>query len=378
MLVQYWRNRKERYQLTGTQCDVCDERFAVPKLVCPACHHKVVQRAQHIFPTLPLQPVSVKKAKTIVTVIIPTYNAATTIRATLSSVLNQDLKEPYRVIVIDSSDDRTPDIISREFPRVRLIHNAEQIDPGTARNLGITIARGEIIAFLEADCVVPRDWLSRMVAAQRAGHLIVGGSVEHGGPDQTLAWASYLDECREFIPSGEPRPVRHVPACNVSYHRSIFARFGGFPTTFYPQQDRLFHWQLAQQDIEIWFDPNIRVKRTHPVTWRSYLGQQRRIGHTTAQVLDLTGDQGALLARSSLLALLALPFSPALRFSRAVAHLFSRQPGLLRKHWTALPALLLGLYAWGSGFVAGAWDAPWRAPAQGGPSALAIEQNTSQ
>ncbi len=355
---QYWRGKREHDKLTGTECDACGEQFTAPRLICPTCHHEIAPLAQHIFPALPLQPVTVKKAKTIVSVIILSYNSAETIRATLSSILQQDLDEPYRTIVIDNSDDRTPDIITQEFPQVRLIHNREHIDPGTARNLGITLARGEIIAFLDADCVAPPDWLSRMVAAQRAGHLIVGGSIENGNSEKTLAWANYLTKFQQFIPGGEPRLMYHVPACNISYHRSIFSRFGGFPTTFYPQEDLLLHWRLSQQGIGIWFDPSIQVKHTHRTTWRPYLRQQRRSGLISAQVLELTGDKKAFLARSSLLALLTLPLLPVIEFLRTVAYFINYQPGIIQKHWAALPALLLGLYARGSGFVAGTWDAP--------------------
>jgi len=375
---RYWRNRKERYQLIGTQCDSCGERFIAPRLICPACRHEIAPVVRHIFPKLPLQPSPAQEEKTAVTVIIPSYNAATTIQSTLSSILDQDFDEPYKVIVIDSSNDRTPTIISQEFPQVHLIHHDQQTDPGTARNLGVNLAYGEIIACLDADCVAPPDWLRRMVSAQRAGHQVVGGSVENGNPKKTLAWASYLGEFREFIPVGEPRLVRHVPTCNISYHRSIFSRFGGFPTSFYPQEDLLFHWRLAQQGIGIWFDPNIKVRHTHRAAWRPYLRHQHRIGHITAQVLELTGDEGAFLAHSPLLALLAMPFLPAIKFLRTVAHFANCQPSLIRKHWSALPALLIGLYAWGSGFVAGAWDAPLRVPEREPLSSpTSIEKNVS-
>ncbi|MCP4519375.1 MAG: glycosyltransferase, partial [Delftia sp.] len=233
--------------------------------------------------------------------------------------------------------------------------------------------RGEIIACLDSDCVAPPHWIKRMVAAQRAGNLVVGGSVENGNPEKALAWASYLGEFREFIPIGEPRLMRHVPTCNISYHRSIFGRFGGFPTTFYPQEDLLFHWRLSQQGVGIWFDPHIQVRHTHRAAWRPYLRHQRRIGHITAQVLELTGDEGAFLARSSLLALLTMPLLPAVKFLRTIAYFANYQPAIIRKHWSALPALLVGLYAWGSGFVAGAWDDPLRIPLQEPLADLAVE-----
>jgi len=79
-----------------------------------------------------------------------------------------------------------------------------------------------------------------------------------------------------------------------------------------------------------------------------------------AQMLELTGDERAFLARSSLFALLTMPVLPVVKFLRTIAHFVNHQPDVVRKHWTALPALLIGLYTWGSGFVTGARDDPLR------------------
>jgi GT2 family glycosyltransferase len=372
-LPRYWRYNRERYAMIGRICTHCGARLFPLRLVCPSCHSEVTSLAQRIFPSLNLQAPS-STQEILATVIIPSYNSATTIRATLSSVMTQDFKGAYEVIVVDSSSDETPIIIAQEFPQVQLIRRNEQTDPGTARNLAIVRARGEIIACLDADCVAPSDWLRRMVAAQQAGHPIVGGAVENGNPERALAWASFLGEFREFIGVGESRLVQHQPTCNISYHRSIFTRFGGFPTSFYPQEDLLFHWRLGQQGVPIWFEPEIQVEHNHRAKWGPYLRHQQRIGHVTAQVLELTGGEGAFLARSPWLALLAMPFLPLLKFLRTVSHFASWRPDVIRQRWTALPLLLVGLCAWVVGFVAGAWDDPLRVPFRESLAASAVEQ----
>jgi len=359
---RFWRFNRERYMLTGAQCTSCGKQFLGPRLVCPQCHSEIEQVAQDVFPTLAVsKPSRVGERPPVsVTVLIPAYNAAGTIRATLSSLLAQDLDEPYEIIVVDSSSDETPRIIADEFPTVHLVHLEQQTDPGTARNLGIVQARGEIIACIDADCIAPSDWLSRMVAAQRAGHEVVGGTIENGNPDSLIAWAGYLGEFREWLPVGRARLVEHVPTCNISYHRSIFTRFGGFPTTFYPQEDLLYHWRLAQHGVPIWFDPGIRVRHVHRSTWRAYSQHLRRIGRITARMLKLTDEEGVFLARSPVLALLAVPVLPLVKWLRTVGVFMSQQPDVLRKHGLALVPLLAGLYVWAVGFVEGAWAPPLR------------------
>jgi glycosyltransferase involved in cell wall biosynthesis len=300
----------------------------------------------------------------VATVIIPAYNAAHTIQNTLRSIMAQEFSEPYEIIVVDSSADETPAIIAHDFPQVTLIHREKQTDPGTARNIAISHARGEIIACLDADCIAPPDWLARMVAAQRAGHAAVGGSVLNGNPDSVISWAGYMGEFREWLPVGEPRPMRSIPTCNISYHRSIFVRFGGFPTEFYPQEDLLFHWRLAQHDQAIWFDPTISVRHVHRADWRAFARHSRRIGRITARVLKLTGDEGAFLARSPWLAMPAALLLPLIKWLRTIQVFRQQQPETLSRHALSLIPLLAALCIWALGFAEGSWAPPLRTDAQ--------------
>ena len=400
---RFWRFNRKRYQLTGAQCANCGEQFLTPRLTCPHCRNEIEQVAKHVFPTLfasektgevPVSKVpsfvgkatvsvskatdsvskapgsvskaagSVSKGPVSTTVLIPSYNSAGTIRATLSSLLVQNFDEPYEIIVVDSSPDETPHIITTEFPTVRLIHLDRQTDPGTARNLGLLQAAGEIIACIDADCIAPPNWLESMVTAQREGHEIVGGTIENGNPDSIIAWAGYLGEFREWLPVGQARLVDHVPTCNISYRRSIFVRFGGFPTKFYPQEDLLFHWRLSQRGVPVWFDPDIRVRHVHRSTRRAYNRHMRRIGRITARVLKLTCEEGVFLARSPLLALLAAPVLPLVKCARTIGVFMSQQPDVLREHILALLPFLVGLYAWAVGFVEGACAPPLRVSQQ--------------
>jgi GT2 family glycosyltransferase len=149
-----------------------------------------------------------------------------------------------------------------------------------------------------------------------------------------------------------------VPTCNISYHRSVFSRFGGFPTEFYPQEDLLYHWRLSQHGVPIWFSPDIRVSHTHRSTWRAYSQHLRRIGRITARVLNLTGEEGAFLARSPLLALTAVPVLPLFKWLRTIGTFLSQQPQVLRRRAVALVPFLAGLYFWAAGFAEGAWAPP--------------------
>src|SRR5437868_5554421 len=88
----------------------------------------------------------------LVSVVIPAYNAAATIRRAVDSALAQTY-HPIEVIVIDDcSHDATPEIMSAYADgRIRLLRLPYNHGAGGVLNPGIAIAEGEYIAFLDAD-----------------------------------------------------------------------------------------------------------------------------------------------------------------------------------------------------------------------------------
>src|SRR3972149_5580300 len=86
----------------------------------------------------------------VISIVIPTYNRGKTINRAIESVLSQTFKE-YEIIVIDDgSNDNTRDIIKRHIRKVRYYYQNNS-GPSKARNIGIHMAKGEWIAFLDSD-----------------------------------------------------------------------------------------------------------------------------------------------------------------------------------------------------------------------------------
>ncbi len=102
------------------------------------------------------------------TVLIPLYNKAHYIRNTIASVLAQSFTD-FEILVIDDGSTDVGAQVVKDFSndRIRLIH---QVNAGVsaARNRGITEARGDWVAFLDADDLQHPDFLAALVRAQRA------------------------------------------------------------------------------------------------------------------------------------------------------------------------------------------------------------------
>ena len=104
----------------------------------------------------------------MVSVIIPTYNRAETIEASIKSVLNQTCSDLEVIIVNDCSTDNTAEIVTQiinKDSRVSYIRLTTNMGACVARNKGIELAKGEYVAFQDSDDVWNKDKLEKQIYA---------------------------------------------------------------------------------------------------------------------------------------------------------------------------------------------------------------------
>ncbi len=98
-------------------------------------------------------------------VVVPAFNRAHTLARTLESVLDQSDQDFEIIVVDDCSDDDPKAVVDRiGDPRIRFARHAKRIGGGNARNTGIDMARGALIAFLDSDDI----FLPHHLASMRA------------------------------------------------------------------------------------------------------------------------------------------------------------------------------------------------------------------
>lgn len=108
------------------------------------------------------------KANPTVTIVMPCYNGAASLRATLESVLAQSFADFEVVFVDDGSTDGSATVASAAGgPRLRVVRQRNS-GVSAARNRGLAEARGEFVAFLDADDTWDPTFLEKVVAALRA------------------------------------------------------------------------------------------------------------------------------------------------------------------------------------------------------------------
>lgn len=99
-----------------------------------------------------------------VSVIVPTYNEEKHIRACLDSIIENDLKEIEIIVINDGSTDSTKEILEEyknKYDIIKVIEK-ENEGQGSARNIGIELAKGEFLTFVDADDEIHNNMLSKM------------------------------------------------------------------------------------------------------------------------------------------------------------------------------------------------------------------------
>lgn len=165
---------------------------------------------------------------TTVTAVMPAYNGAKYIRDTLESVLGQQDVTPEVIVVDDGSTDGTWDILEGFGSRIRTIRSHNQ-GPARARNLAASNARGEWLAFIDADDLWLPDKLSKQLAVVDDGTGLVFTDVETFGECEGVS--RFVSDVHQ-LPEGDVFRnllfANYITCSSVLIRRSAFVELGGF------------------------------------------------------------------------------------------------------------------------------------------------------
>lgn len=178
-----------------------------------------------------------------VSVIICACNEEELLGQLLDSLAGQTYpKECFEVIIIDDeSTDRTGEIAKSFIERqkgdplhisyCRIEHSGLAI----ARNTGIGIAHGDIIAFIDGDAVADREWLDKLVVPFANGADYTGGRIDLFNTDSRIAQTAQVTE---HIQSFDPEwPHNNLVGCNMAFRKNIFEAGYGFFENFTSRGD---------------------------------------------------------------------------------------------------------------------------------------------
>lgn len=214
-----------------------------------------------------------------VSVVVPVRNGERTLKDCLASLRALNFPPEHReIIVVDNgSTDRTAEII--DDARVRGLHEPRR-GPSFARNAGILASRGEIVAFTDADCVVSRAWLGRLIAPFEASK--VGGVAGEivGYPARTAA-ERYAARIRHLSPQKYlRRPILPFAVfANLAFRRDVFDRIGLLDEAMTAGESTEFCTRFRRtSQLELVYAPEAVVFHRHRRTAAELFRQQWNYG----------------------------------------------------------------------------------------------------
>jgi glycosyltransferase involved in cell wall biosynthesis len=294
----------------------------------------------------------------MISVIIPSYHSQSTISNCVQSILDQEIREEFEIIIINSSQDETPSIIRSHFPSVHLVQLEKRVFAGRARNIGIQESKGDILAFLDSDCTASKDWLKCIFSWHKKGYKAVGGSIVNASEKNIFSKAEYPLEILEFSPNNTKREVTFVSAANCSFSREVFSKYGKFPD-IRAGEDVIFSHILRDKGEKILFDPEIKVFHKNDISFRAYLKKQIMHGKNSFDIRQMRTISGSFLNNLFLFPLV-LPFLPFIRVIRVILRSITLRSKLLTDILTTFPIFFLGCIMWGSGYAKGYFSHPAR------------------
>jgi glycosyltransferase involved in cell wall biosynthesis len=285
-----------------------------------------------------------------VSVIVPAYRARATLARCVAAILAQD-HPSFEVVVVVSADTESELPQLDDDPRLRVVGVVPRMPAATARNRAVRDATGDLLAFTDADVIVPPHWLRELVAASQGGTKVVAGSVRNGTPDSAAGTAEYLVEFLDLHPGRPVRSAWHGATCNMLVPRSLWERYGPYPEDMGGGEDTILTG-LAREEGTFTFAPRADVTHLNRTDLGAVMRHQYEFGKFTADLgrRDTPYKFQALVRHTAL-----APVATAGRVVSIYARAMAWMRGARLRSIAISPLVVATIAAWGAGLLVEGW-----------------------
>lgn len=207
-----------------------------------------------------------------ISVVIPVYNEEKYIVRCLKSIINNTRKADEIIVVDGLSEDKTRKLISK-FPEVKLLKNSHRT-AASGRNVGISYAKGDIIAFTDGDCIVRKDWLENIEKAFENDNIdALGGKIKTAKFENkyerfwgNLAWNVLMTFGDEKYKVEKYTLNDAFVTANCAYKKELIEELEGFDEWFGNNAEDIdFSWRALKKGANMMYIPDV-VIYAHSVT----------------------------------------------------------------------------------------------------------------
>lgn len=210
------------------------------------------------------------KDQIIISIVLATYNRVELLKHQIDCLLNQSFDDKHFEIIIinDGSTDETEVYVKslmNEYPQISYFLQNNK-GPAAARNLGVSHAKGEIIAFTDDDCLASTDWLQNIYNIFKDLEILAiqGRTLS----DKTIITPMTHQVINEFGDTS-------IPTCNAAYRKNVFLKAGGFDEGFpFQNEDADLAWRVREMGKVI-FAPEVLM--IHPPRTDSFTKNAKKM-----------------------------------------------------------------------------------------------------
>jgi len=191
---------------------------------------------------------------------VPAYNAERTIKDSITSIQNQSILPDEIILIDDCSIDKTVKIVKSEFSNVKIIVNRQNMGLGYSRNLGIKESKNDIIAAIDADVILDKYWLEKLLHEIEKRNLsMCGGKMDEYLLDNKIN----LWRAKYYSQNWGNKLVFNPPflfGCNTILIKSLWNRVNGYDEKFKTNGEDINFIQKikSQTDSQIIYQPEAK------------------------------------------------------------------------------------------------------------------------
>lgn len=191
---------------------------------------------------------------------VPAYNAERTIKDSITSIQNQSILPDEIILIDDCSIDKTVKIVKSEFSNVKIIVNKQNMGLGYSRNLGIKESKNDIIAAIDADVILDKYWLEKLLHEIEKRNLsMCGGKMDEYLLDNKIN----LWRAKYYSQNWGNKLVFNPPflfGCNTILIKSLWNRVNGYDEKFKTNGEDINFIQKikSQTDSQIIYQPEAK------------------------------------------------------------------------------------------------------------------------
>jgi mycofactocin system glycosyltransferase len=223
-----------------------------------------------------------------VSIIIPVKDQPQDLQECLQSL--ESLDYPRDMLEIIVVDDGSKPPVSDILPQVVTgIRNEKSQGPAACRNAGAEKASGEILAFLDADCIASRSWLRELIpffGSEKTGAVggLVSGFYRQKSIDRYEDVSSSLNMGKRLLLEGNSESSFYAPTANILVSREVFQEVGGFEAGRRLGEDVDFCWRMRRLGYTLVYAPLGSVAHKHRNRLGKMLKRRCEYGSSEAEL----------------------------------------------------------------------------------------------